>query len=173
VQGLVILAVTLAAFVGEVQADGTVSHRDLSVTFATFVVATLVNAYSCRSEVRSAFMLSPVSNSFFLVACSLSVLLLVVIIHVPGVQDVFETESLSLLDWGRVLLAAVPVLAADEVTKLILAAQSCRTNRTNTSVAFFLVRIRELVGWRRTRQPDDEFEPRDDPNAPEDAPLLV
>lgn len=61
--GIVVLG-TLYVFNSEL-ADGVVTRRDTTMTFAAFVLFDLFNALSCRSARKSVFELGLLSNKAF------------------------------------------------------------------------------------------------------------
>jgi len=85
-----------------------------TVAFAMLVVVQLFNAFSARSFTRSVFAMNPFSNYMLLVAVFTSVLLVLVMIYVPFLNQALGTYPLNLNDWLIVLVASfVPVVAVE------------------------------------------------------------
>lgn len=119
--GSIMLLGTLFVYQREMMADGTVSTRDTTMTFATFVLFDMFNALASRSSTHSVFALGLGANSFFNMAVGGSLLSLVLLVHFPPLQAVFQTEALAFGDWVFVTLLASTVLWADEARKRVVA----------------------------------------------------
>jgi Ca2+-transporting ATPase len=89
--------------------------------FVTLVSVELFNCFNCRSEKLSLFRMNPLGNKWLLAAVAFSWASAVAIVYAPFLQGPFHTYSMSLPDWGIVLLAGVSVLFPVEITKLIMA----------------------------------------------------
>jgi len=89
--------------------------------FVTLVSVELFNCFNCRSEKLSLFRMNPLGNKWLLAAVAFSWAIAVAIVYLPFLQGPFHTYSMSLPDWGIVLLAGVSVLFPVEITKLIMA----------------------------------------------------
>jgi P-type Ca2+ transporter type 2C len=63
---------TLLVFYQELAIDGTVSRRDRTMSFTTFVMFDMFNALSCRSDDKSVFEIGILSNKFFAYAVGAS-----------------------------------------------------------------------------------------------------
>ncbi|CDZ96883.1 calcium-transporting atpase [Phaffia rhodozyma] len=93
----IIVVGTLYMFLQETQ-DGRLSRRDQTMTFTTFVFLDLASAIqnrglSCRL----------VQNKMLFLTCSISFLAQLGLIYLPFLQGVFQTQALSLRDFGTVL----------------------------------------------------------------------
>jgi len=66
--GILILIGTMYVFIHELGDGGEVTARDLTMTFTTFVMFDMFNAYACRHNNKSIFDISWNSNKAFLVA---------------------------------------------------------------------------------------------------------
>jgi len=89
--------------------------------FVTLVSVELFNCFNCRSERLSLFRMNPFGNKWLLAAVASSWAIAVAIVYAPFLQGPFHTYSMSLQDWGIVLLAGVSVLIPVEIAKLIMA----------------------------------------------------
>jgi Ca2+-transporting ATPase len=74
-----------------------------TVAFATLVVAQLIYAFDCRSEVRGPLALGVLSNPWLVGACLLSLGMLLAVVYVPSLCGIFETVPLDLTGWLVVL----------------------------------------------------------------------
>lgn len=115
---------TLYVFLKEMSADNKVTSRDLTMTFTTFVLFQAFNALNCRHERKSLFQIGLFSNKAFLFAVGGSVLGQVALIYLPFMNFVFETETLSLMDWVFCTGVASSVWIVEEVLKLFVRMQA-------------------------------------------------
>ncbi|KAH6610492.1 calcium-transporting atpase 1 [Trichoderma cornu-damae] len=81
-------------------ADGIASRRDTTMTFTCFVFFDMFNALSCRSESKSVLRgeMGLLSNNLFNWAVSLSIVGQLLVIYLPWLQEVFQTEAIGLGD---------------------------------------------------------------------------
>jgi len=99
---------------------GQVLTQAQTMVFVTLILAELVNAFNCRSDIHSLFTVGIFPNRFLLVGVLLSLGIMVAVINWPPLAEIFRVKPLPLVDW---LLAAglgltlVPVV---EVTKWLL-----------------------------------------------------
>ncbi|MBN1311140.1 MAG: cation-translocating P-type ATPase [Anaerolineae bacterium] len=114
-------AVTLAGFFLGLSQGGLAEGR--SVAFAVLAFSELLRAYTARSEYFSIFRIGPFSNKWMQYAVLVSVVLLLIVIYVPFLNPIFDTQPLSLVDWAEIVpLCLLPAVAA-EVTKIFLRAE--------------------------------------------------
>ncbi|ETP06626.1 calcium-translocating P-type ATPase, PMCA-type [Phytophthora nicotianae CJ01A1] len=108
---------TLYVFWVELSADGTISKRDRTMSFTTFVMFDMFNALSCRSDDKSILEIGILSNTFFVYAVGASLLGQLLVIYFPPLQATFQTEALTLGDLLYVCCIASSVLIFDEIRK--------------------------------------------------------
>ena len=111
-----IVYLTLKVFSNELD-DGVVNRRDTTMTFMTFVNCDLVNAYVCRSAEKCFFEMELAGNPAFLWAIGGSIVGQLLVIYFPPLQEVFQTEALSLIDLVYILLLSSSVLWMDTLRK--------------------------------------------------------
>ncbi|KAG7341880.1 calcium-translocating P-type ATPase [Nitzschia inconspicua] len=111
-----IVFLTLKVFSNELD-DGAVTRRDTTMTFMTFVNCDLFNAYVCRSAEKCFYEMSIRSNPAFLWAVGGSLLGQLLVIYFPPLQEVFQTEALSLFDMLYIILLSSSVLLLDTLRK--------------------------------------------------------
>ncbi|WP_114743734.1 cation-translocating P-type ATPase [Falsibacillus pallidus] len=107
-RGFLIGAATLISFM-------TIYHRDpnqlvyaQTIAFATLVLAQLIHVFDCRSE-KSIFARNPFGNMYLVWAVISSVVLMLAVIYVPGLQSIFHTVSIQPRDWMLVIgMASIP-----------------------------------------------------------------
>jgi Ca2+-transporting ATPase len=98
----------------------TVTRRDTTMTFTTFVLFDMFNALTCRSESKSILLgeLRMFSNKMFNYAVAGSLMGQACVIYLPFLQKVFQTEALGLWDLVRLITLASSVFWVDEGRKL-------------------------------------------------------
>jgi P-type Ca2+ transporter type 2C len=120
--GLVMAIVTLAALdlrlEGGIVGDSGNIVEARTMAFTTLVLAQLFNALNARSDRVSAFH-NLFTNRLLWSAIALSLLLQVAVVHVPFLNDAFDTTPLSAEDWLICVGLASVVLWADEAKKLV------------------------------------------------------
>ena len=111
-----IVFLTLKVFANELD-DGAVSRRDTTMTFMMFVNCDLFNAYVCRSADRCFYELSPRSNTAFLGAVGGSIVGQLLVVFWSPLQEVFQTEDLSIGDLFYIVVLSSSVLWLDTLRK--------------------------------------------------------
>mmetsp|Transcript_12456 Transcript_12456/g.22591 ORF Transcript_12456/g.22591 Transcript_12456/m.22591 type:complete len:234 (-) Transcript_12456:81-782(-) len=113
---MLIVFLTLKVFSNELD-DGQVTRRDTTMTFMMFVNCDLFNAYACRSSERCFYEISFFSNPTFLWAIGGSVFGQLMVIYFPPLQEVFQTEALSVYDLFYIVLLSSSILMLDTLRK--------------------------------------------------------
>ena len=94
-----------------------------TVAFATLILAELFRAFAARSESISVFKLGIFSNKMMNIAVGLSLVLLVAVIYIPGVNTIFNNVALNPMAWLVILPLAIVPFAVSEISKLIKSAK--------------------------------------------------
>jgi P-type Ca2+ transporter type 2C len=120
--GLVMAVVTLVGLDlhlsgGLIEGSGDITEAR-TVAFTTLVLAQLYNCFNARSDRVSAFN-HLFTNRLLWGAIALSIVLQVAVVHVPPLNDAFDTAPLSLGQWATCAALASAVLWADELRKLV------------------------------------------------------
>ena len=120
--GLVSSFVALLAFDlempgGFVDGDGDITTARTMV-FTTLVIAQVGNAFNSRSDQVSAFV-RPFENRLLWLAVAVTVLLQVAVVHVPFLNDAFDTVPLDAERWAICCALAAVVLLAGEIRKVL------------------------------------------------------
>ena len=116
--GLIISAGVIFNFVSALD-DGVSLERARTIAVTTMVLFQFFQAWNSRSELRSVFTLSPLSNPFLFYSMVAAMLAQIAVVYVPALQWVFRTESLNGADWVQIVLIALTVVVAVEVDKAI------------------------------------------------------
>eukprot|EP00667_Euglena_gracilis_P002394 EG_transcript_2393 len=109
---------TLWIFWREMQ-DDKITPRDTTMTFTCFVFFDLFNALASRSQTKTVFEIGLFSNAAFLYAVGGSLLGQVLVVYLPPLQRVFQTEALAAQDLLLLLGLASSVWLVDDARKLI------------------------------------------------------
>jgi Ca2+-transporting ATPase len=120
IQTIVLTLVTLTGFaLGRHLMHGS---WDLARTmaFVTLSAAEVACAYTARSEMNSLLRIGPLGNKFMQYAASTSILLLLLVVYVPFLQNVFDTTSLDLHHWAYLLPLILAPSVSAELTKIYL-----------------------------------------------------
>jgi P-type Ca2+ transporter type 2C len=120
--GVVMAVVTLVALDlhlpgGLIGGSGNITEAR-TMAFTTLVLAQLYNCFNARSDRVSAFH-HMFTNPLLWGAIAVSVALQVLVVHVPLLNDAFDTSPLSLAQWATCAALASAVLWADELRKLV------------------------------------------------------
>ncbi|KHO00030.1 calcium-transporting ATPase type 2C member 1 [Metarhizium album ARSEF 1941] len=117
----IIMFGTMLIYRHEMLGDGQVTRRDTTMTFTCFVFFDMFNALSCRSEAKSVLRgeMGLFANSLFNWAVSLSVVCQLLVIYVPWLQEVFQTEAIGLGDLFRLIVLCSSVFWVDELRKYL------------------------------------------------------
>lgn len=114
-RGILILIGTMFVYIHEMQ--DSVTARDTTMSFTTFVLFDLFNALSCRSATHSIFHIGILTNKMFNAAVGLSLLGQLCVIYITPFQRIFQTEALTLKDVVYILLLSSSILWVDEAVK--------------------------------------------------------
>ena len=116
--GLVISAGIVYTFHAALQEGKSLEYaRTVAVT--TMVLFQFLQAWNCRSETRSVFLMNPLSNSFLFFSMIAAFLAQVAFIYAPPLQWIFRTEALTAIEWLKIGLVALTVVAVVEIDKCL------------------------------------------------------
>jgi Ca2+-transporting ATPase len=120
VQGVVIAAAVIAAFLlGRSFYTGSISHAR-SIAFAALVTAQIIRGFTVRSQYHSIFSIGFFSNKYMVMAVLSSVVLLLAVVYIPFLNGVFSTTPLTPRDWLIILAFGLAAPIAEEITKLFI-----------------------------------------------------
>jgi Ca2+-transporting ATPase len=104
----------------------TVTKRDTTMTFTTFVLFDMFNALTCRSEAKSVLTgeIKIFGNKMFNYAVSGSLVGQACVIYLPFLQRVFQTEAIGFWDVLGLVCLASTVLWVDEARKWVVRRQA-------------------------------------------------
>ena len=94
--------------------------------FSAVVLGQMANAFACRSSSRWVGALPLTANRLLLVAVAVELLLLLLFVGVPPIQDLLGGTWPSALGWALALLCVPLVLVVDTAHKVVRARRSAR-----------------------------------------------
>ncbi|XP_059138634.1 calcium-transporting ATPase type 2C member 1-like [Physella acuta] len=115
----IIVAGTLWVFHKEME-DGKITPRDTTMTFTCFVFFDMFNALSCRSFSKSIFTIGLTTNKMFLYAVGGSLVGQLLVIYLPPLQKIFQTEALFLSDFALLISLTSTVFVFSEIRKYFI-----------------------------------------------------
>ena len=101
-------------------ADDVLHTKASTIAFALLVLIQIVNAYNARSSTQSVFKLKFFANYQLFMAGLSSVLMVLLIVHTPFLNQVLGTVPLSLKEWGTVVGLSLSILVFEEIRKLLV-----------------------------------------------------
>ncbi|MED1202134.1 calcium-translocating P-type ATPase, SERCA-type [Heyndrickxia acidicola] len=107
-RGFLIGLITLVSFMTIYYQNNEPLAYAQTVAFATLVLAQLIHVFDCRSE-HSILARNPFGNMYLVLAVLSSILLMLVVIYLPGLQAIFHTMPIKPKDWLLIIsLSAIP-----------------------------------------------------------------
>jgi len=94
--------------------------------FSAVVLGQMANAFACRSSSRWVGALPLTANRLLLVAVAVELLLLLLFVGVPPIQDLLGGTWPSPMGWALALLCVPLVLVVDTAHKVVRARRSAR-----------------------------------------------
>jgi Ca2+-transporting ATPase len=116
--GAVICAGVIYNFHAALQEDISLEHAR-TIAMTTMVLFQFFQAWNCRSETHSVFLINPFSNSFLFFSMIAAFLAQIAVVYMPSLQWIFRTEALTAMEWVRITGVALSVVAVVEIDKLI------------------------------------------------------
>lgn len=116
--GLLIAVQALALF-GWSLANGDPERKAQTMVFTLIVFSMMFNAFNWRSDRHSVFSLGLFSNKALVYAVVSTILLQLLVIYTPFLNDPFRTVQLGLTDWAVILPLASTTLIIVEVAKYV------------------------------------------------------
>ena len=91
-----------------------------TMVFITLILAELVNAFNCRSDIHSLFTVGFWGNRFLLWSALLSLGIMVAVIQWQPLASLFHTRPLELQDWLLAAGLSLTIFPVVEVAKWLL-----------------------------------------------------
>lgn len=118
IAGIVMGIGTLAMFRWELDTTGSLAAAQ-TVALSTMVIFQMFQAGNARSDTRSLFRMSPVSNPFLFVSVVAALAIHVAALYLPPTQFILRVEPITLEAWVRIFLVASTLLVAMETHKAV------------------------------------------------------
>lgn len=90
-----------------------------TISLTTLAVFQWFNAWNCRSEDKSIFKMSFLSNKFLVGATAIVITLQLLAVYNPFLQKVLRTVPLEKGDWILIILTAFSIIVIEEARKLM------------------------------------------------------
>ncbi len=116
--GIILAVGTLFIFISRLEA-GVPLERARTAALTTMVFFQFYQAFNCRSETRSIFRMSLMTNPFLLFSMIAAFFAQMAVIYVPALQWIFRTVPLSVNEWFQIALITITVVIAVEIDKAI------------------------------------------------------
>jgi Ca2+-transporting ATPase len=110
--------VTLTLFSWALTTDRS-NAEAMTLVFATLVLIEFCKAFSYRSD-RYSIVHHPFANRWLNLAIAWEVVLLVLVVNVPFLQDAFGTTGLSGAEWALAIAVALTIVPVLEVAKRVV-----------------------------------------------------
>lgn len=136
-QGIVTATGVLAVYMYAIQnyqpglTDGQAPIVAMTMAFTAFVFAQLVNVFNARSETATVFSKYTFSNWKLWASVVFVFTLQVLLTVVEPLRKLFETESLSMSQWGICLIPPAALLMAVELWKFFVRRRAERTDSSS------------------------------------------
>ena len=122
INGILIGANTLFAFVlGEYLYPDSLKHAQ-TMAFVVLSVSQLFYSLSMRNETKSLFQVGILKNKWLIASVLLGILIQFAIITIPFTATIFKVYSLTLADWGIVILISLVPFIINEIVKIFFRA---------------------------------------------------
>jgi Ca2+-transporting ATPase len=116
--GTVLAGGTIFMFISSLNSGVTLENAR-TVALTTMVFFQFYQAFNCRSETRSIFRMSPLSNPFLFFSMIAAFFAQLAVIYVPALQWVFRTVPLTADEWIKIGLVTVTIVIAVETDKWV------------------------------------------------------
>lgn len=94
-----------------------------TVAVNVFVFIEIAYLFNCRSLQRSIFMMNFFSNRYLLSGVATMIVLQLLLVYLPFLQVIFQTEALSLMSWVNILLVSALTFGIVEFEKRVYASK--------------------------------------------------
>jgi Ca2+-transporting ATPase len=118
---------------GFIEGEGSMRYAQ-TMAFTTLMLFQMFNVFNSRSNDESAFR-GLFHNPGLWLGLGVSILLQVLVVHLPFFQQAFSTSSLSAADWMRCTLVASSVLWVLELYKVWIRRQAHKTQPASATAA--------------------------------------
>lgn len=117
-QSVAITVATLGAYFYGLKHYGDNINGARTVAFATLILSELLRSYSVRSMKHTVFHIGIFSNRKLVIGTTISAILMLVVIYIPGLNDLFYTVPLGLKEWSVIIPVAFLPFVVGELRKV-------------------------------------------------------
>lgn len=117
-QSVAITVATLGAYFYGLKHYGDNINGARTVAFATLILSELLRSYSVRSMKHTVFHIGIFSNRKLVIGTTISAILMLVVIYIPGLNDLFYTVPLGLKEWSVIIPVAFLPFIVGELRKV-------------------------------------------------------
>jgi Ca2+-transporting ATPase len=119
-QGSVMTAAALVLGYAVAPALGSNADASQTMLFCALVLTQLLHAFNFRSETRTVFSPRSLENRWLVLGLVGSMTLQVLVVYVPGAEQIFHTHPLNGPEWLAVVLTALLAIAVIDVSHLLM-----------------------------------------------------
>jgi Ca2+-transporting ATPase len=121
IQTVAITTVTLIAYyIGRFTDPQHIEFAE-TMAFVTLSCSELLRAYTARSEYYPILKIGLFGNKFMNYAVLSSLVLIMLVVYIPFLQTIFNTQPLGWMQWSEILPLLIVPSAAAEITKFVFA----------------------------------------------------
>jgi Ca2+-transporting ATPase len=125
--GILIAIVTCGIYVWAISHPA-MKEEAKTMFFLTLIFARLFNGFNCRSLEQSVLRMKFLGNKVLLISAAVSVIMSLIVITVPVLQQAFETVGLTVKEWSGLLFASFFVLLVVEMWKRFIQSYERKAN---------------------------------------------
>lgn len=116
--GILIAIVTTGVYVWA-GSSGFTEDQSKTMFFLTLIFARLFNGFNCRSLEQSIFTMKFWSNKVLIISSLVSLVMSILVVTVPFLQQAFTTTLPSLVEWLGMIVAAFLIIVVVETVKFL------------------------------------------------------
>ena len=116
--GILIAIVTTGVYVWA-GSSGFTEDQSKTMFFLTLIFARLFNGFNCRSLEQSIFSMKFWSNKVLLISSLVSLIMSILVVSIPFLQQAFTTTLPSLVEWLGMIVAAFFIIVVVETVKFL------------------------------------------------------
>ncbi len=89
-----------------------------TITLTAMAIFQWFNAWNCRSSKESVFRSHPFTNRYLVAALLAVIILQMLVVYLPWMQNIFRTTSLTIKEWAVIIGVSATVFIGEEIRKL-------------------------------------------------------
>jgi magnesium-transporting ATPase (P-type) len=104
----------------ELVSSGVIYLKATTMCLVGIIATQIGNVFACRTERESVFRIGFLSNRLVLLGILVEIGLICMIVYFPPLQKIFNTSSLTVIDWVFLFAFTPFILVAEELRKYLL-----------------------------------------------------